>query len=192
MGRGNSQADQASTTANQNAQTYSGNAGSLFSTLAPTLMTEAAHPAGMSPTDIANADTASMQSEGGSGAAAQGLGALHSARTRNAGGSDAAIEASTRGAGERLSGDVLTTRLKNAALKQQQQQEGVAGLEGLFGANVSGGTGSLGAVASNVNANTNAENASWDWSKDLLAPILGAAAQGAGAYTKLNHNQTVK
>ena len=40
----------------------------------------------------------------------------------------------------------------------------------------------FGETAANVNANTNAENASWDWSKDLFAPILEAGAKGTGAY----------
>lgn len=182
MARGSSQANTAATTGNQFAQADAGNASSLFSTLAPTLQAEAAHPAGMAPTDIAAADTAGQQSTGGSQGAALGQGMLRAARTRNAGGADAAIGASSRAAGENLSEAALTTRLKNATLKQQQQQSGIHGLEGLFGENLTAGNQALGQVAGNVNASTNAENASWDWAKDLFTPILSAAGSGAAAF----------
>ena len=61
MARGSSQATGAATSAQDLSNTYSGNAASLFSTLEPTLATEAAHPAGMAPTDLAAANTAGMQ-----------------------------------------------------------------------------------------------------------------------------------
>jgi hypothetical protein len=55
-------------------------------------------------------------------------------------------------------------------------------MEGLFSENLAGGNQALGQVAGDVNANTNAENASWDWAKDVMDPLLGAASSGAGAY----------
>ena len=179
MARGSSQATQAATTGQDLANTYSGNAQSLFGTLEPILASEAAHPAGMSPLDMAATDTAAQQSAGGSQSAAVGQGALKAARTRNAGGADAAIGASARSAGQGLSQAAVGTRLKNAAMKQQQQQAGISGLSGLFNENVTGGNQALGIVPGAVNANTNEENASWDWSKDLLGPILASGAKFA-------------
>jgi len=119
--RNNQQATGAATTASDLANTYSGNAASLFSTLEPTLATEAAHPAGMSPTDLAAATTAGMQSGGGTQAAATGQGALRAARTRNIGGGDAAIASAARSGGQQASNAALQTVLKNSALKQTQQ-----------------------------------------------------------------------
>jgi hypothetical protein len=141
----------------------------------------------MSPTDIAAADTAAQQSAGGGEAAAVGQGALRAARTRNAGGADAAIAASGRTAGQNLSEAALGTRLANSRLKQSQQQAGLSGLEGLFSTNLSGGNAALGQVAPDINANTNAENASWDWSKDLFAPLLGAAGNSARLFAPGSH-----
>jgi len=177
MARGSSAATGAATTAQDLSNTYSGNAGSLFSTLEPTLATEAAHPAGMAPTDLAAANTAGMQAGGGTQAAAEGRGALRAARTRNIGGGDAATAEAARSGGQQASNSALQTVLKNAALKQTQQQSGIKGLEGLFSENLAGGNQALGIVPSAVNADVNAENASWDWAKDLMAPIL---ASGAG------------
>lgn len=176
MARGSSQANAAATTGQSLANTYSGNAQSLFGTLVPTLTAQAANPQGMSPLDIAAADTASMQSAGGANAGAAGQRGLLAARTRNAGAGEAAIAASSQGASEALSRSATSTRLRNAALKEQQRESGLRGLEGLFGQSLAGGNQALGIVPQAVNANTQAENASWDWAKDLFDPILGAAA----------------
>jgi len=186
MARGSSQATGAATTASDLANTYSGNAASLFSTLEPTLATEAAHPAGMAPTDLAAATTAGMQTGGGTQAAATGQGALRAARTRNIGGGDAAIASAARSGGQQESNAAFQTVLKNSALKQTQQQAGIKGMEGLFSENLAGGNQALGQVAGDVNANTNAETASWDWAKDLADPLLSDVTQIGLARIKAN------
>lgn len=173
MARGSDQATGAATSAQNLSNQYGANAQGIFSSLEPTLAAEAAHPAGMSPTDLAKADTAAQQSAGGGQAAAVGQGALLAGRTRNAGSADAAIAKSTETVGQDLSKAALQTQLKNASLKQQQQQEGLKGMEGLYGQNAGESVSALGQVASNVNANTQAENASWDWAKDLVDPLMG-------------------
>ncbi len=129
-------------------------------------------------------DTAALQTGGGSTAGAVGQGALKAARTRNAGGSDAAIASSARTGGEIASKGILGNRMENANLKAKQQQEGLSGLNSLFSENLSGGNQALGEGVNAVNANTNAENASWDWAKDLFAPAASAAASMYGSYVK--------
>lgn len=175
--RGSDQATGAATSAQNISNTTSGNSQALYSTLAPQLEAEAAHPAGFSPTDMADMTTSQEQAAGGSEAGAVGEGLLHAARTRNAGGADAAIGESARAAGRQLSSGVLGTQLANQRLKQQEQQAGMSGLEGLFGTDTGASVGALGQVASNVNADTEAENASWDWTKGLSA--IGGALGGA-------------
>lgn len=179
MARGSDQAQTGAATGNQFAQTYGGNASNIFSDLAPTLQNEMHHPSGMAPTDLAAMNTGAQQSAGGTQSAAVGQGLLRAARTRNAGGADAAVEASSRHAGEQLSEAGLQTRLKNAAMKFQQQQGAERGLGSLYGTSVSGGNQALGEVAHNVDANTNAENASWDWAKYILDPAMQAAGSAA-------------
>ena len=177
MARGSDQATGAATSAQNLSNEYGSNAQGIFSSLEPTLAAEAAHPAGMAPTDLAAANTAAQQSAGGGQAAAVGQGALLAGRTGNAGSADAAIAKSTETTGQNLSKAALQTQLKNDSLKQQQQQEGIKGMEGLYGQNAGESVGSLGEVASNVNANTQAENASWDWAKDFVNPMMGDATQ---------------
>ena len=177
MGRGIDQATGAATAAQGLSNTYAGNASNIFGALAPQLMSQAANPQGMGPTEMANADTAAQQSAGGSMGAAVGQGALRSARLRNAGAGDAAIGQSARTAGEQLSTAGLTTRLRDASMKHQQRTEALGGLSTLFGQNATAGNQALGQIAPLVNANTGAEDASWNWSKYLMQPLLGAAGK---------------
>lgn len=180
MARGSTQATTAATTAQNQAGTNYGNANALFGPLSAQLETEAAHPAGIDPTTLAQMDTAALQSGGGSTAAAVGQGALRAARTRNAGGSDAAIASSARTGGEIASKGILGNRLESANLKAKQQQEGMSGLNSLFAENLSGGNQALGIVPSSVNANTQAQNASWDWATDLFNPLMKDASAFKG------------
>lgn len=180
IARGSSQASEAGKAAQGFSNQQNANAMGLFGTLAPELETEIAHPAGFAPSDLAAMNTATQQSAGGSEAAAVGQGALKAARTGNAGGSDAAIGAAARGAGETASKGALATQMANARLKESQRSGAERGLEGLYGITSGDVTPALNSVANNVNANTNAQNASWDWAKFLLDPAMAAAGQGAG------------
>ncbi len=182
MARGSTQATTAGTSAQNLSNGLETNSNSLYGALAPELQTEAAHPAGYSPTDLAEMNTAAQQSAGGSQAGAVGEGSLLSSRTKNAGTADAAIADSARSSGEALSKDALDTQLHNADLKQHQQQAGLSGLEGLYGTDLGGSVSSLGQVAGDVNANTNAASQSWDWAKYLLDPAMQAAGSAAGGY----------
>ena len=179
MARGSSQATGAATQAQSNSNTLMSNAGGLYSALAPELMSEAAHPAGMAPADMAAAGTAAQQSAGGSMAGATGQGALLAARTRNAGAPAAAIGAAARGAGEDLSKRAVDTQLANASMKEKQRQGALSGMQSLTGMETGAGNQALGQVAGDVNANTGAENASWDWASHLFQPLLGAASASA-------------
>lgn len=182
MARGSSTATNAATTAAANSGTFMNNAGSLYSNLAPTLESQVAHPAGFSPADEAGMKTDAMQGAGGTQAAAVGAGNLAAARTRNAGGFGQAVSDASRGAGETLSRNLLDINNANAMEKERQRQTAISGLEGLYGTNVGGSNAALGNVAPNVNADTNAQNASWDAFNNITGAITGAAKAGAQAY----------
>ena len=178
MARGSAPANTAATTAQTQAQTNYGNSNALFGPLSAELETNVAHPTGINPTDLARMDTAALQTGGGSTAGAVGQGALKAARTRNAGGADAAIASSARTGGEIASKGILANRAKDAQLRGETYSEGLKGLQSLFAQNLSGGNQALGIVPNAANANTNAVNSSWDWAKDLFNPIM----QDASAY----------
>lgn len=182
MARGDQQASGAEGQSNSNANAFFGNANSLYGDLAPTLEGEIAHPAGYAPSDLSSMETGAQQSAGGSQAGAVGQGGLYAARTRNKGGAAAAIADASRGAGQQLSKNLLGIRSANANLKNQQQQAGISGLTNLTGLETGASNQALGNVAALSNANTNAENASYDWAKDIFDPILSAGGAAAGGY----------
>lgn len=175
MARGSAAASNAADTAARTSAGLSGNASALYGTVAPALTRDVVNPTGFSPADLAAMDTAAQQSTGGSEAAATGQGALLGARTRNAGAPMAAIAESTRTAGENLSRGALGTRIQNAMLKNTNRRAALGGLESLYGTNVSGANAASGQIAGDVNADTNARNASWDWASHILQPVLSAA-----------------
>jgi hypothetical protein len=182
MARGSAQATTAANTAQKQAGTDYGNANALFGPLSAELQTQAIHPSGINPTDLARSDTAALETGGGSTAAAVGQGALRAARTRNSGGSDAATGSSVRSGGETASRGILANRMKNAEVKAGQQEHAESGLNSLFAENLSGGNQALGIVPNAVNADVQAKNASWNWAKDLFGPLMGAAGSAAGGY----------
>lgn len=183
MARGDSQARQAETSGVNYSQNLQGQQNALYSTLSPTLQQDIAHPVGLNPYEKAQANTAAQESAGGSQAAAVGQGALQAQRTRNAGTADAAIGEGARSAGRNLSRAALSTELQDSAMKQQKQQQAKAELAGLYGVATPGGSQALSTVAQNSQANTAANNASWNWARYILDPALqaagGAATMGA-------------
>jgi hypothetical protein len=175
MARGSASAQAAATTAQKQGGTNYAQANSLYGPLSTAFATEAAHPPGINPTDLARMDTSVMQTVGGSNASAVGQGALKAARTRNAGGADAAIAEAARTGGETASRGILANRMKNADVQQEQRREGLSGMNSLFAENMTGGNAALGESANNTNADVNAQNASWDWAKDLVVPLATGA-----------------
>lgn len=184
MARGSDSAKTGATSAQNISNQSSANAGSLYGTLAPELESELANPQGINPLDLSRMDTAAEESAGGSQAAAEGAGGLLAARTRNAGGADAAIQSSARTGGQALSRGILANRLKSAEMKEGQREGAQNALGGLYKANLGTSVGALGEVANNTNADVNSQNASWNWAKYLLDPALGASSNAASAYFK--------
>lgn len=182
MARGSDSAKEAATTAQANSNTFSNNSQNLYSSLAPQLIAESAHPAGFTQPDLAAMTTDAQQTAGGSTGAAVGEGLLRSARTRNAGGSDAAIQAGVRSAGQELSKNALGIRTANARMKEGQRRSALGGVQGLLGTETGASNEALGIVPSAVNADVNQQNQSWAWAKNILQPAMQAAGGAAGGY----------
>jgi hypothetical protein len=182
MARGNAQADQGAKSGLANSNNLSAASSANYATLMPELQAQMAHPAGFSQPDLSAMETASEQTEGGAAGGAAGQGALLASRMKNPGTASAAVAQSARNAGEQLSKNSLGIRTANAGLKEQQREGAQNGLEGLYNTGVSGSNQALGETANNVNANTNAENASWNWARYILDPMISGGSQvGAAA-----------
>jgi hypothetical protein len=154
------------------AQTGINNASSLYGTLNPTLSTMATNPQGINPADMAKIQTSNMQTAGGANAGAVGQGSLLSARTKNAGTADAAIAKSGEAASQNLSKANLSAQNENLNLKQKQQEEGLTGLNSLYGTNSREALGGL--DASNAALKNYAAAPQSFWQKYLQ----GLGAQG--------------
>src|SRR5882757_764929 len=131
-------------TANAMSSDLYGNSQAAYGTLAPQLQAEITNPQGYTPAEKAAQKTAAQQSTGGSMSGAVGQGALQSARTRNAGGSAAAIGQSARTAGQNLSNAALQTETNDANLKQANRQAGLTGMQQLYGTTLGGSENALG------------------------------------------------
>lgn len=174
------QAGNNSNTAQGLSNILTNNAASLYGSLAPELQSEAAHPPGYTPSQIASQNTAAQQSGGGSQAATVGAGGLYAARTKNAGAAQNAIGAGTRGAGANLSNAAVGVQNKNADLQQQQKQEGLTGLGGLYSTNLTGGENALGLSNSALNTEMQAQ-ANNPWMKLLQSGMAAGGQIGAAA-----------
>jgi hypothetical protein len=180
-GKGNSTANAASTAALNQANTLAGESNAAYSALMPELQAQAANPPGVAPADLAAQTTEAMEGAGGTQAAGVGAGKLQEARTKNPGSSRAAIASSSRGAGEELGRRGLQIQTNNAGLKNQQRSQALGEEGGVFGTATGATAPNFNATASNVNANTNAENEGWDWAKFILDPAMASGASAYGA-----------
>lgn len=140
------------------ANTYGQSAAANSSILTPTLNQLATNPTGFGQQTINNMNTAAMQSAGGAAAGTVGQGNLQAARTNNAGSFAPAAAQAGHDATAQLSDAALGVQNQNAMLKQQQQQEGLQGLSGLYNTNVGAGENALGLSTNALNAQTNAQN----------------------------------
>jgi len=131
-------------TANTAATGYGSNAAGLYGSLAPAYSAMAFNPQGYGATNLAKMNTASQQSLGGSNAGVTGQAGLQAARTRNAGGSAAVLDAASQNAMRQNSENAVGTDVANANLQQKQQGEGLAGLSSLYGQNVNAELGEQG------------------------------------------------
>lgn len=179
MGRDVSNAGMAnSTTAQGMSGTYANRATGNSNVLTPTLNQMATNPQGFSPQTMANMKTAAMQTAGGGNAATVGGAMQQAARTNNAGAYDPTIAQAGHDASTQLSDAALGIQNKNAMLQQQQQSEGLSGLEGMYGENTGAAQNALGLSNQSLQAaNMGDESTFNQWFQPFK--VLAGNAQGA-------------
>lgn len=133
-----------STTAQGLAGTYGDRASSTYNILTPTLNRMATNPQGFSPQTKANMLTSAKQSIGGSNSGIVGGSDLAAARTNNAGAFAPMATQAAHDATSALSDASLGVQNRDAMLQEQQRQEGLSGLQGMYGENVGAGESALG------------------------------------------------
>lgn len=176
------QASNAAGTAASTGATLGGEAQGIGSELTPFLTQEMLHPQGIGQTGL-SAETASAL--GGAGGAAAGLtGAANerAAVSRNAGGFSAALDAAARERAKGAAGTSEGITANNEQLKQQQVQEGAAGLGKMYGTDTSGMLEATGQIAPDVNAAVNASKTGWLQNAGALIQDAGGIASLAGGF----------
>lgn len=141
----------------QGLATNYGNAASANSNiLTPTLNRLATNPQGFGQQTINNMNTAALQEAGGADAGTVGGGNQRAAATNNAGGFAPAAAQAGHDATAQLSDAALGVQNRNAQLQQQQQMEGIQGLENQYSTNVGAGENALGISNQALGAQTQA------------------------------------
>ncbi len=143
---------------------------SIFDPLNAALMGEATNPQGYSQADMNSMRTGSAQALGGATAGITGQANLQAARTRNSAGYSGALDSAARSAQQTASQNEMGLQAANANLKQQQQQQGLSALQGLYGTNMSSMNSALGLGPATLQAR--ADGGSWMQNTGL--PIVGA------------------
>ena len=157
----------------------------IGSNLTPFLTEEMLHPTGYGQQGL-SAMTAAA--EGGAGGATSGLtgqAEQRAAASRNAGGYQAALDAAARSRSKAAAGASENIAAQNANLQQQQQQEGAAGLGGMYRTDTSGMLNAMNQQANDIKAGVAASQAGPGWMSSLGKGLglLGAAGQvGAGFF----------
>jgi hypothetical protein len=155
------QANSAYNSANSTANTLGSEAQGIGANLTPFLTQEMLHPQGIGQTGL-SAETAAAQA--GAGGAASGLTGVANQRaavSRNAGGFSAALDDAARQREKAAAGSSEAITGENEMLKQQQTQEGAAGLGKMYGTDTSGMLESQGQEAPDINAEANANKTGW-------------------------------
>ena len=181
MGRDTSNATmQNSNSAQGLSKAYAGNANNTYSILTPTLSRMATAPQGFTPQTMANMNTAAEQSIGGATAGTVGQGNLQAARTNNAGAFQPVATQAAHDATGQLSDAALGIQNRNAMLQEQQRQQGLSGLQGLYNTNVGAGENALGLSNNALSVKNAADEQTFNqWFK----PLALAAGNATAAYS---------
>ena len=127
-----------------------------------------------------------QEAAGGANATLTGEGNLAALRTRNAGGFAPALAEASRNKTRALSSGALDVANQNAMLKQQQQQEGLRGLQGLYGTDTSNQLKAMGLSAEDLQNQMAANRQGWlQNTEGVLNTISGMGKAATGAYADL-------
>jgi hypothetical protein len=176
---GQGAAKDAETTAKNTAAGLGQEAGSESAALNPFFHQEMTAQHGFDPTQTNELLTAAGAGTGGATSALTGQAELEAARTRNPSGFTKSLDEVARDKQKALAGSSEAIAAQDVLGAKQLNQEGAAGMSGLYGENLKGQLGAMGQQAGDINAEVNASKTGWY--QNLLAGIQ----TGADAYSKI-------
>ena len=178
------QANNAYNSAVNTAGMFGSEASGIGSNLTPFLTQEMLHPTGIGQQGLSAETAAATGGAGGSLSAFQGGMAQRAGASRNAGGFQAGMDEASRNASKAAADSSEGITAGNEQLKQQQTQEGAAGLGKLYGTDTSAMTDTMGQESKDLQTELQAQQAGPAWmgtAKGLMG-LAGGAASLAGGF----------
>lgn len=148
-------------TASGNAGTYGKNAADIGDLLVPTLKNDVNNAPGFTPEQTNDQLVAAQEGAGGTNASIVGEAGLQAARGRNVGSTAGVLDEAARIKSRTNAGAGLEVANQNAMLKQQQRDQALKQLQGLYGTDVTAQTQNEGLVPEDINAWANANKTGW-------------------------------
>lgn len=182
--QGANQASQSYNTAVNTAGMLGGQAGAINANLTPFLTQEMLHPQGYGQQGLSAMTAAAEGGAGGATAGLTGQAMQRASASHNAGGYQAALDAAARSRTGAAAGASESIAARNSGLQQEQQQEGAAGLGGMYKTDTSGMLSAMGQEAPDINAEENAIKTGPEWMNTLGQgmKLAGSAASLAGGF----------
>jgi len=155
------------------------NQGADRSTLFPFLGSELNNPQGFGSDAVAKMLTQGGEAVSGATGAANESAQLQASRTGNSAAVPGIIDSTARSAMKQQSDNALNVNIKNAMLKNEQQQDAAKALQGIYGEDVGGALKAMGlqneSLGENAAASKAADDAELGWGKLGLQAAAGAA-----------------
>ncbi len=171
-----SQASNAANQAGAVGNTLGNEAQGIGANLTPFLTSEMLHPQGLGQEGLAAETGAALGGAGGAAAGLTGQAMQRAAVSRNAGGFQAALADAARSRDKAAAGASEGIAAGNENLKQQQMQEGAAGLGNQYKTDTSGMLTAMGQIPEDVGAEVNAGKSGWlQNGLAIMNSITGAA-----------------
>ena len=159
------------------------NQGADRSTLFPFLGSELNNPQGFGSDAVAKMLTQGGEAVSGATGAANESAQLQASRTGNSAAVPGIIDSTARSAMKQQSDNALNVNIKNAMLKNEQQQDAAKALQGIYGEDVGGALKAMGlqneSLGENVQASKAADSVPIEWYQAASSNAAKAAEMGA-------------
>lgn len=180
----NAAAKSAANTAGQTASNFGAEADTEHGELAPFFANEMNAKHGYTPEQTNELLTYAGAGTGGTLGSITGQANLEAARTRNASGFTKALDEAARDKAKANAGMSEGVAAQDVEGAKRLNQEGAAGLEGLYGTDVSGQLKAMGQQNEDINTEVAADKAGWLQNMtDVMKSIQGAGKTAGGGFT---------